>query len=285
MSEYTIYGNYDTQELNKFPLDCEGMATVQNNIKLLATIALLSGVDKLILTGCTVSGSQRTAGYVYIRTGSNLIGEILYHPQQNNSTTCYIKEENISITVNNETFSNAYTKRYLASGIGSSSMNWSSFVSVSDIGNNALKTSLNTLSNTVSGHTSNISSLQSTVSGHTSSLNSLQSTVSEHTSSLETIPTHLYQHTYVLYLTDNFQPLDFYTIAISIVSKYSAPLTDISLYNLTHGKILPATGVNNPYYAEFLSNQCLKLYMSDQGSLYNTIFNWSIRTCSIIQIY
>lgn len=132
----TILGNYTN--FPRFPLDCESMDYIQNNTKLLAVIAQIAGCDKLIIKGCT--GSPRTEGYVYVRTGDDLVGEILYYPG-GTGVRCSIATDNINIdtTANGETFANAYTKRMLVSGT-TGTWAWSEFRALSEITNAALKT-------------------------------------------------------------------------------------------------------------------------------------------------
>ena len=131
----TILGNYTS--FPRFPLDCESMDYIQNNTKLLAVIAQIAGCDKLIIKGCT--GSPRTEGYVYVRTGDDLVGEILYYPG-GTGVRCSIATDNnnIDTTANGETFANAYTKRTLVSGT-TGTWAWSDFKALSEITNAALK--------------------------------------------------------------------------------------------------------------------------------------------------
>lgn len=144
----TILGNFTA--LDKFPLDCETLAAMQSNIMNYAVIAMIAGKDQLILSGCKVSGSRRTEGYVYIKSEETpLVGEILYHPESVNSSTCYIAEQPEDVTANGEQFTAAYTKRWLADGIGTTSYAWNDFVDISTITNAALNESLNTLKNSV----------------------------------------------------------------------------------------------------------------------------------------
>lgn len=144
----TILGNFTA--LGKFPLDCETLASMQSNIMNYAVIAMIAGKDQLILSGCKVSGSRRTEGYVYIKSEETpLVGEILYHPESVNSSTCYIAEQPEDVTANGEQFTAAYTKRWLADGIGTTSYAWNNFADIASLSNTALKESLNTFKNTV----------------------------------------------------------------------------------------------------------------------------------------
>lgn len=132
----TILGNYTN--FPRFPLDCESMEYIQENIKHLAIVAQIAGCDKLIIKGCTSNSQSRTEGYVYVRTGDDLVGEILYYPG-GSGVRCGISTENINATANNETFTSAYTIRKLVSGT-TGEWSWSDFRALSEITNSALKT-------------------------------------------------------------------------------------------------------------------------------------------------
>ena len=130
----TILGNY--LNFPRFPLDCESMDYIQENIKHLAIIAQIAGCDRLIIKGCT--GSPRSAGYVYVRTGNDLLGEILYFPG-GSGARCSIKTDNINASANGETFNAAYTMRKLVSGT-TGTWSWAEdFTSLSAISNASLK--------------------------------------------------------------------------------------------------------------------------------------------------
>lgn len=144
----TILGNY--LNFPRFPLDCESMDYIQENIKHLAIIAQIAGCDKLIIKGCT--GSPRSAGYVYVRTGNDLVGEILYYPG-GTGVRCSIKTDNINASANGETFSAAYTMRKLVSGT-TGTWSWSEFSSLSEISNAALKALADSKADTTHNHDS-----------------------------------------------------------------------------------------------------------------------------------
>ena len=132
----TILGNYTA--FSHFPLDCESMEYIQENIKHLAIVAQIAGCDKLIIKGCTGNSQSRAEGYVYVRTGDDLVGEILYSPA-GSGVRCGISTENINATANGETFTSAYTIRKLVSGT-TGEWSWSDFRALSEITNAALKT-------------------------------------------------------------------------------------------------------------------------------------------------
>ena len=166
----TILGNY--LGFARFPLDCESIAYLQANTQLLSVIARLSGCDKLILSGCDItsgSTSTRAEGYVYIRTGNDLVGEVVYF-KGGTGTRCKIVPTNFDVTANGETFRNAYTKRVLESSSSPSDMAWGDFAKLSDISNAALKTAVN--GKAAASHThaiSNITGLQSALDGKAAS--------------------------------------------------------------------------------------------------------------------
>lgn len=156
----TILGNYTS--FPRFPLDCESMEYIQENIKHLAIVAQIAGCDKLIIKGCTGNSQSRTEGYVYVRTGDDLVGEILYSPA-GSGVRCGISTENINATANNETFTSAYTIRKLVSGT-TGEWSWSDFRALSEITNAALKTLVDGKAAAGHNHTiSEIINLQSTL--------------------------------------------------------------------------------------------------------------------------
>lgn len=124
------YGNYTTQSSEKFPLDCEALETIQNNIKALLNICNIAGSNILILSGCTISGSNRTSGWVYIK--NNDIQDIVYHPEQPKKDKFSIETINTSVVANRETFSNAYTK-YQIKEVDNGYYNWSDAYNVSTL--------------------------------------------------------------------------------------------------------------------------------------------------------
>ena len=141
-SKNMIYGNYRSMENQAFPIDCETLSALQNNTQKLAVIAKIAGCN-LILSGCKISGTRRTEGYVYVDNG--LTGEILYHPDQQKSDNCHIAEQNETVTADGTEYSDAYTTRYLAEGVGNAPIKWTLFTDISTISNYALKNVLTEL--------------------------------------------------------------------------------------------------------------------------------------------
>ena len=144
-SKNMIYGNYRSMENQAFPIDCETLSALQNNIQKIAAIAKIAG-GNLILSGCKISGTRRTEGYVYVDNG--LTGEILYHPDQQKSDYCHIEEQNETVIADGTEFNNAYTTRYLAEGVGGEPIKWASFTDVVTISNTAINASLTTYKQT-----------------------------------------------------------------------------------------------------------------------------------------
>ena len=180
----TILGNY--LGFARFPLDCESIAYLQVNTQLLAVIARLSGCDKLILSGC--DGDPRKEGYVYIRTGNDLVGEVVYF-KGGTGTRCKIQENtDFNVTANGETFRNAYTKRVLESSSSPSDMAWDDFTKLSDISNAALKTAVN--GKAAASHThpiGNITGLQSALDGKAASNHTHNYSAPGHTHAISNI--------------------------------------------------------------------------------------------------
>ena len=136
-SKHFIYGNFLSNPSECFPLDCETLALLQSNIKKYAVLSLLSGCDKIILSGCEVEGQTRKDGYVFIKDADSLTGEIFYHPSQTLLNSCSIAELSDTVIANGETFPDAYVTRYVKEG-GNTYL-WSDFTRISDISNIALK--------------------------------------------------------------------------------------------------------------------------------------------------
>ena len=174
------WGNYLSLSQERFPLDCEAMANLQSQLRIMAIMCALSGVNYLILTGCQHIGSNVTEGYCYIRKSNELVGNIYYHPIgtfSGSNGACYIKETSEDVTVDNELYQNAHSTLTLVDGIatnGETQIYWTAFTNVSSLNNKALLTQ-------ISSHTSNISTINSTLS-------SLQTTVNNNVVSY-TVPT------------------------------------------------------------------------------------------------
>ena len=142
------YGNYCSMGNQAFPIDCETLAAMQNNIKKIAATALIAGCDKLILTGCNLVGNTRREGYVFIVSPDNpLTGEILYYKGGSKQDYCHISDTPVDVTADNVPFFGAYSVRTLSDGIAGTPILWSAFTYISEINNKALKSLIKTEEN------------------------------------------------------------------------------------------------------------------------------------------
>lgn len=147
-SKHTVYGNFCSMDNRAFPIDCETLAALQSNAKKMAASALIAGCSRLILTGCKVSGSKRTEGYVFIVNADNpLTGEVIYHPEQTKADYCYIKEDPVLVEADGKKYPEAYDIRYIVDGRIDGAWAWSSFTNIADISNAALKEGLTGVKN------------------------------------------------------------------------------------------------------------------------------------------
>lgn len=121
-------GNFLTQPNKDFPLDCDTLDALQANTALVAALGNIAG-DKLILTGCelTNNNTQRTAGYVFVKTRDYPDGEVLRWEGGNISGGMYVKLEDIPVNAQGFEYPKAYTRRTLAAGVGSENFKWSDF--------------------------------------------------------------------------------------------------------------------------------------------------------------
>lgn len=140
-----ILGNFLAQPNNDFPLDCETLDYLQTNHHMAEMIGAIAG-DKIILSGCGVSGSARAAGYVFLKTTDFPQGEVLYFEGGDAAhTTMYLDKSAISVTANSDPYTNAYTQRMLKAGLGTEQYNWSDFAGLSDKTNRQLLAEIQTL--------------------------------------------------------------------------------------------------------------------------------------------
>lgn len=126
--EKTTIGNFITMAGKSFPLDCETLADMQNNILLAYILGNIAG-DKVILTGCQLqeNGTKRAEGYVFLRTKDYPEGEILYWEGGGISAGAYLKKEDITVRPEGYEFPRAYIKRSLFPGIGEENYKWEDF--------------------------------------------------------------------------------------------------------------------------------------------------------------
>lgn len=121
-------GNFLNQPNKDFPLDCETLSILQANTALVAVLGNIAG-DKLILTGCelTNNGTQRTAGYVFVKTQDYPHGEVLYWEGGHISGGMCLKQQDIAVTAQGFDYPKAYTRRSLVPGVGDETFNWVDF--------------------------------------------------------------------------------------------------------------------------------------------------------------
>lgn len=121
-------GNFLTQSNKDFPLDCETLAAMQTNVALTAAIGNIAG-DKLILSGCglTNNNTQRTEGYLFVKTKDYPQGEVLRFEGGAVAGGMYVKLEDVAVNAQGYEYPKAYTKRTLAAGVGSENFKWSDF--------------------------------------------------------------------------------------------------------------------------------------------------------------
>lgn len=140
-----ILGNFLAQQNNDFPLDCETLDYLQQNQHMAEMVGAIAG-NKIILSGCDISGSIRRSGYVFLKTQDFPQGEVLFFEGGDKThTTLFLEKSAIAVTANAEPYPNAYTKRTLRAGLGSEQYNWSDFVTLTNKTNRQLRTEIETL--------------------------------------------------------------------------------------------------------------------------------------------
>lgn len=140
-----ILGNYLAQQNNDFPLDCETLDYLQQNQHMAEMIGAIAG-DKIILSGCDISGSTRRSGYVFLKTQDFPQGEVLFFEGGDKThSTLFLEKSAIAVTANANPYPNAYTKRTLRAGLGSEQYNWSDFVTLTNKTNRQLRTEIEAL--------------------------------------------------------------------------------------------------------------------------------------------
>ena len=142
-----ILGNYLSQPKSDFPLDCETLEYIKNNQHLAEMLGNIAG-DKIILSGCEVSGNVRSAGYVFLKTADFPEGEVLSYEGGQNAdvvTTLYLEKTSISVTANADPYPSAYMQRVLKEGLGAEQFNWQDFSSLSGKTNKELLVEIQSL--------------------------------------------------------------------------------------------------------------------------------------------
>ena len=136
-----VIGNYTSQENRTFPLDCETLEAIQENIDMLAALGNMVG-DKTILDGCTEKAAGgRNEGYVFLKTTAYPLGEVLHFPGSNtDSDYLHIAASNGNVTQGTVTYTGAYTTRQVVQGTGDEQWAWEELNTPVDI--EAIATSL-----------------------------------------------------------------------------------------------------------------------------------------------
>jgi microcystin-dependent protein len=129
-----IIGNYTSQANRSFPLDCETLEAIQNNIDMLASLGNMVG-DKTILSGCQPrNGGGRDEGYVFLKTTSYPLGEVLHFLGSNeDSDYLHLSTSNGDVTQGNITYTGAYTTRQVLQGTGEEQWAWEELSAPMDI--------------------------------------------------------------------------------------------------------------------------------------------------------
>ena len=129
-----ILGNYLTQANRDFPLDAETLDYLQTLTAISAIIGNIAG-DKAVLQGCEAydEGTRRGAGWVFLRTRERPEGEVLYWEGGATGSGMYVKQEDVSVTANNNDYPKAYTRRSLAPGYGTENYKWDDFTDIKTI--------------------------------------------------------------------------------------------------------------------------------------------------------
>lgn len=122
------FKNYD----GGFPLDCETLAMLQEQMELLELLGGLLG-DKVILSGCGVNGERRAGGYVLLRTGGALPKVMYWQGGPSGEKNMHVEQAVETVESNGARFEAAYVSSWLAPGTGSGSAatySWDDFQSV-----------------------------------------------------------------------------------------------------------------------------------------------------------
>lgn len=129
-----IIGNYTSQANRSFPLDCETLESIQENIDMLGALGNMVG-DKTILSGCEErAGGGRNEGYVFLKTTSYPLGEVLHFVGSNtDSDYVHLSSQDGDVTQGSVTYEGAYTTRQLVQGAGEEQWSWSELALPVDI--------------------------------------------------------------------------------------------------------------------------------------------------------
>lgn len=128
MNQRQTIGRFLSQANNSFPVDCETLQNLQDNISIVQILGNIVG-DKAILSGCAIEQNEnhRTSGYLFLKTNNFPHGEIIFFEGGNISNGVYVKQDTVSITTQGYDFPQAYNIRSLAPGVGIENYNWGDF--------------------------------------------------------------------------------------------------------------------------------------------------------------
>lgn len=129
-----IIGNYTSQANRAFPLDCETLEAIQNNIDMLGALGNMVG-DKTILSGCEErNGGGRNEGYVFLKTIAYPMGEVLHFVGSNeDSDYLHLSTTNGNVIQGAVTYTGAYTTRQVVQGTGDEQWPWAELTAPVDI--------------------------------------------------------------------------------------------------------------------------------------------------------
>lgn len=122
-----ITGNFVTQAARNFPLDCETLDALQRDMAMVAMIGNVAG-DRMILSGCEEQDDgSRSEGYVFVRTRECPEGEVLRWEGGPAGGGMYVKTEDVAVSAMGYEYPKAYTRRWLAPGVGVENFSWDDF--------------------------------------------------------------------------------------------------------------------------------------------------------------
>ncbi|MDR2472134.1 MAG: phage tail protein [Tannerella sp.] len=121
-----ILGRFISQSNRDFPMDCETMDALQNNVALTAILGNIAG-DRTILSGCEPEGANRTSGYIFLHTADFPDGEVLWFEGGSAVLGFYLKKETVSVTAFDVEYPQAHVKRTLSPGVGDEHFSWDDF--------------------------------------------------------------------------------------------------------------------------------------------------------------
>lgn len=114
-----LIGNYTGQADSSFPLDCEGLDSLQNLSLMASLVGNIAGSNvDVILYGCEKTGSRWSEGYLYVHTKSMPEGEVL-HVRSGDTDRVSLVVADIAVSSQGTDYPKAYTTRRLEHGEGS----------------------------------------------------------------------------------------------------------------------------------------------------------------------